>query len=188
MLKLYYYKRTGVLIRATHFCLLCFLLSHGLLLTSEANLGHLVSCACCTIQPPGLHMWFLCGVPYIYGKNVHIFVCCVFSCRTACTSLLKLVWVIWRLVHVAQPKPRVYMWFLCGVANVYGKNVHIFVCCVFCCRTAYSFLLKLIWVLWFFVHAAQPKPPLCTWPWQKYLAAWMFDDFGLLQVCFNNGG
>ena len=39
-----------------HRCLLWFLLSRGLLLPSEANLGHVVSCACCTTQAPDLHM------------------------------------------------------------------------------------------------------------------------------------
>ncbi len=50
------------------------------------------------------------------------------------------------------------------VMYVYVKNVHIFVCCDFCCRAVYSFLLKLIWVMWCLVHAAQPRPPICTWP------------------------
>ena len=39
-----------------HHCLLWCLLSRGLLLPSEANLGHVVSCACCTTQAPDLHM------------------------------------------------------------------------------------------------------------------------------------
>ena len=34
----------------------------------------------------------------------------------------------------------------------------------FCCRSVYSFLLKLIWVMWCLVHAAQPRPSICTWP------------------------
>ena len=49
--------------------------------------------------------------------------------------------------------------YLFWVMYVYGKNVHIVVCCGFSCRAAYFFLLKLIWVMWCLVHAAQPRPP-----------------------------
>ena len=37
-----------------HRCVLWFLLSRGVLLPSEAKLGHVVSCACCTAHAPDL--------------------------------------------------------------------------------------------------------------------------------------